>query len=165
MLALIDPYLSCHDSRFFSTVKVCIELLGQRGHAVLPARIYIHSGNPEDDRYHPESVVDRLHAWERCLRPLVDVLHPHRFKILLWGSRLGGETLHDRYITAPPGVFSMKKTAGEGSMMSSLLQAPFGSWASMRFLEVHQYPHYFCGSGSGFGKVLAYGGFANTRSS
>jgi hypothetical protein len=97
-LALVDPYMSCLDSRFFNTVKICIDLLGQRGHAVLPARIHIHSGNPQDDHYHPESVADRLNSWERCLRPLIDAQHPHRFEILLWGLRTGGETLHDRYI-------------------------------------------------------------------
>jgi hypothetical protein len=98
MLALVDPYMSCHDSRFLDTVKICIDLLGQRGHAVLPARIHIHAGNPQDDNYHPETVADRLNAWERYLHPLIEAQHPHRFKVFLWGSHPGGETLHDRYI-------------------------------------------------------------------
>jgi hypothetical protein len=97
-LALVDPYMSCHNSRFFNTVKICIDLLGQRGYAVLPARIHIHAGNPQDDHYHHESVVDRLNAWEQCLRSLIDAQHPHRFKVSLWGSHPGSETLHDRYV-------------------------------------------------------------------
>jgi hypothetical protein len=97
-LALVDPYMSCHDSRFFNTVKICIDLLGQRGHAILPSRIHIHAGNPGNSYNHPESVADRLSAWERCLRPLIDEQHPHRFKVFLWEAHPGGETLHDRYI-------------------------------------------------------------------
>lgn len=97
-LSLVDPYMSCHDSRFVNTVKICVELLGQRGHAVLPGRIHIHAGDPETDNYRQESVADRLIAWEQYLRPLIDTQHPHRFKVFLWGSHPGGETLHDRYI-------------------------------------------------------------------
>lgn len=92
-LSLVDPYLSCHDARFFDTVRICAELVGQRGHAVLPCRVHIHAGNPS-----PEPVPDRLNAWDRQLRPLIDPQHPHRFKVFLWGTRSGGETLHDRYI-------------------------------------------------------------------
>jgi hypothetical protein len=97
-LTLIDPYMSCRDSRFFNTVKICIDLLGQRGHAVLPARMHIHAGNPQHNYYHPESVVDRLSAREQWLRPLTDTQHPHHFKVFLWEARPGSETFHDRYI-------------------------------------------------------------------
>lgn len=93
-LALVDPYMSCRASRFFDTVKVCIDLLGQRGHAVLPARIYIHAGNPERGD-HAEPVTHRLNAWERQLRPLIGL---HRVKVFLWDMKLGGKDFHDRYI-------------------------------------------------------------------
>jgi hypothetical protein len=92
-LSLVDPYLSCHDARFFDTVKICVEVLGQRGHAVLPCRVHIHAGDPS-----PESVSDRLNAWEYKLRPLINPQRPHRFKVLLWKPRPGRETMHDRYI-------------------------------------------------------------------
>jgi hypothetical protein len=94
-VSLIDPYMSCHNSRFFDTVRMCLDLTGQRGHTPLPARIHIHAGNPQEDRDRPESVSDRLAAWERYLRPLQ---HPHRITVFLWGSQPGGETFHDRYI-------------------------------------------------------------------
>jgi hypothetical protein len=97
-LTLIDPYMSCCDSRFFNTVKICIDLLGQRGHAVLPACIHIHAGNPQDIYYHPESVVNCLSVWEQYLRPLMDTQHPHHFKVFLWEAYPGRETFHDRYI-------------------------------------------------------------------
>jgi hypothetical protein len=97
-LTLIDPYMSCRDSRFFNTVKICIDLLGQRGHAILPARIHIHAGNPQDNYHHPESIVNRLNAWKQCFRPLMDTQHPHHFKVFLWEAHPGSETFHDRYI-------------------------------------------------------------------
>jgi len=92
-LALIDPYFSCHETRFFDTVKICVELLGQRGHAVLPCRVHIHAGDPSS-----ETTPERLNAWEKRLLPLIDSQHPHRFKVFLWKARPGGETLHDRFI-------------------------------------------------------------------
>src|SRR5215217_3934273 len=97
-LTLVDPYMSCQESRYFNTVKLCADLLGQRGHDVLRGRIHIHAGNPERDSNNPEMVEDRLSAWERKLRPLIDAWHPHRFRVFLWDQRAGGERLHERYI-------------------------------------------------------------------
>lgn len=92
---LVDPYMSCRNTRFFDTVRLYLKLLGQRGHAVLPARVHLHVGDPQEDNYHKESVSDRLDAWEHHLRPFQS---PHRITIFLWGPRPGGETFHDRYI-------------------------------------------------------------------
>lgn len=92
---LIDPYMSCHESRYFDTIRLCLELTGQRGYDPQPARIHIHAGDPQADYAHQELVPDRLFAWEhklRSLRPL------HRITVFLWSARPGGETFHDRYI-------------------------------------------------------------------
>ena len=94
-VSLVDPYMSCHNSRFFDTVRMCLDLTGQRGRAPLPARIHIHVGNPQDDYSRPESVPDRLAAWERHLRSLQQL---HRMTVFLWESQPGSETFHDRYI-------------------------------------------------------------------
>lgn len=94
-LDLVDPYMSCRNSRFFDTVRICTELLGQRGHEVLPARVHIHAGDPQRDREYQESVIDRLSAWEQQLRPIKGL---HRFKVFLWGKKPGGEDFHDRHI-------------------------------------------------------------------
>jgi len=94
-VSLVDPYMSCHNSRFFDTVHLCLDLTGQRGHTPLPARIHIHAGDPQEDYSHQESVPNRLAAWEQQLRSFQ---HPHHITIFLWGSHPGGETLHDRYI-------------------------------------------------------------------
>jgi hypothetical protein len=93
-LTLIDPYLNSHESRFFSTVQVCSELMGKRGHAPLPGRIHIHA---EMKRQKPEggSLNDYLDSWEKKLHPLKSK-NKHKFKIFLWESL--SETLHDRFI-------------------------------------------------------------------
>ena len=41
-LALIDPWLNSQDSRYFDTVTICSNVLGQRGHARLQGLSLIH---------------------------------------------------------------------------------------------------------------------------
>jgi len=94
-VSLVDPYMSCHNSRFFDTVRICLDLTGQRGHTPLPARIHIHAGDPQVDSSHSESVLARLAAWEQ---QLLSLQHLHRITVFLWGSHPGGQTLHDRYM-------------------------------------------------------------------
>lgn len=100
-LTLIDPYMTCHEERFFRTVKLCRALLGQRGDTALEGRIRIHARDPvtTGDYKHQESVENRLDAWERELRNLPKLLkHSHRFEIFLWRMHPGGQKFHDRYI-------------------------------------------------------------------
>jgi hypothetical protein len=40
-LTLVDPYLNSHELRFFKTVQICSELMGQRGSSRLQGRIFI----------------------------------------------------------------------------------------------------------------------------
>ena len=119
-VTLIDPYMSPHQARFLSTVKMCAGLLGQRrndricpltsqtvkknAHSceVASGRIHIHAGNPQhsDKRKERESVKDRLDAWENKLRALIDSKHRHRFGIFLWDRPVDPKAmrLHDRWI-------------------------------------------------------------------
>lgn len=95
-LALIDPWLNSHESRYFDTVAICSTVLGQRGHARLHGRIDIHA---EAGKQKPEgqSLVDYLTTWEQRLRPLITA-DGHRFRVFLWESLPGSESMHDRFI-------------------------------------------------------------------
>lgn len=123
-VSLVDPYMSCHNTRFFDTVRICLDLVGQRGHAPLSSRVHIHAGDPQEDNYHRESVTDRLAAWERQLRPLQ---HSHRITIFLWGRQTGGETFHDRFILTDqccisiPGGLDCRTSSTPNSTTWSLL--------------------------------------------
>jgi hypothetical protein len=102
---LLDRYLTPHESRFFHTVKICMELLREdpRGFRQIP--IFIHAGDPENERkdHHPETVDARLRAWERDLSGFITKDWPYRFEISLWQDPLDrrssmGQRFHDRYI-------------------------------------------------------------------
>jgi hypothetical protein len=97
-LTLVDPYLNPYEDRFFDTVDLCAQLLGQRGFNVRPGRIHIHAGDPTvSNARNREAVSKRLAAWAGKLQPLVGQ-YGHRFKVFLWGKHPGGERFHDRYI-------------------------------------------------------------------
>ncbi len=95
-LALIDPWLNSHESRYFDTVTICSNVLGQRGHARLQGRIDIHAelGKQKPDGGTVEKYLD---AWEQKLRPLI-AADGHRFRVFLWESLPGSESMHDRFI-------------------------------------------------------------------
>lgn len=95
-LALIDPWLNSHESRYFDTVTICSNVLGQRGHTRLQGRIDIHA---EAGKQKPDgrTVADHLAAWEPKLRPLI-AENGHCFRMFLWESLPGSESMHDRFI-------------------------------------------------------------------
>jgi len=95
-LSLIDPWLNSHESRYSSTIAICSNLMGQRGYARPQGRIHIHA---EFGKQKPEGrpLGDYLTAWEQKLRSLV-ASDGHRFKVFLWESLPGSETMHDRFI-------------------------------------------------------------------
>jgi len=95
-LSLIDPYMNSHNSRYFDTVTICSNVMGQRGFSRLQGRIHIHA---EADKQKPygKSLAYYLDAWEQKLRPLV-TKDGHRFKVFLWKSISGSELMHDRFI-------------------------------------------------------------------
>ncbi len=95
-LALIDPWLNSYESRYLDTVTICSNVFGQRGHARLQGRIDIHA---EADKQKPDgrTVADHLAAWKEKLRPLIAV-DGHRFRVFLWESLPGSESMHDRFI-------------------------------------------------------------------
>lgn len=95
-LSLIDPWLNSHESRYFDTVTICSNVMGQRGHARLRGRIHIHA---EYSKQKPDgrTVSDYLDAWEQKLRPLI-AADGHRFKVFLWESLPDSESMHDRFI-------------------------------------------------------------------
>ena len=95
-LALIDPWMNSHESRYFDTITICSNVMGQRGHARLHGRIYIHAEAGKQKPY-GRSINDYLDAWEQKIRPLIAV-DGHRFKVFLWESLPGSESMHDRFI-------------------------------------------------------------------
>ena len=97
-LTLVDPYLNNHEPRWFDTIRICSELMGQRGYSPLQGRIYIHAEKKhQESRYdrYDLSLKDYLDAWEEKLRPLKR-RDGHRFKVFLWESL--SETPHDRFV-------------------------------------------------------------------
>ncbi len=95
-LVLIDPYLNCHESRYFKTIEICSDVMGQRGHVRLHGRIDIHA---EKEKQKPEGkcVDNYLDAWEKKLSALIKK-YGHRFRVFLWKSLPNSESIHDRYI-------------------------------------------------------------------
>lgn len=99
-LIIVDPYFSPHDQKFKNFLNICIEQMGQRGASKLPGRIQIHTGDPNADSYHSESIDERLNAWEKCMKELSLESIPHRIKILMRKKRddRNGKKFHDRFI-------------------------------------------------------------------
>jgi len=95
-LVLIDPWLNAQESRYFDTVTICSNVMGQRGHARLQGRIDIHAEAGKQKPY-GRTVGDYLTAWEQKLRPLI-AADGHRFRVFLWESLPGSESMHDRFI-------------------------------------------------------------------
>lgn len=95
-LTLIDPWLNCAEPRYFDTVTICSNLMGQRGQGRLQGRIHIHA-ELKQQRPYGKSLSEYLSDWEQKLQPLASS-DRHRFKVFLWESLPGSETLHDRFI-------------------------------------------------------------------
>ena len=95
-LSLVDPWLNTQESRYFDTVRVCSEVMGQRGHARLLGRVHIHAefGKQKPDG---KSLNEYLENWGKKLNQLKRQ-DGHRFKVFLWESLPGSERLHDRFI-------------------------------------------------------------------
>lgn len=94
-LALVDPWMNSQESRYFDTLGICSKLLGQRGHARLKGRIYIHAEFKNQKPY-GKKLPEVLSGWEEKLRPLV-AADGHRFRVFLWESLPGSESMHDRF--------------------------------------------------------------------
>ena len=77
-LALIDPYLNCQQSRYFETVAICSELLGDRGRDRLAGRVEIHALAEKQPRNH--CIDDCLIEWKRKLQTLAD-RDRHKFTV------------------------------------------------------------------------------------
>jgi len=95
-LSLIDPWLNSHESRYFDTVTICSNVMGQRGHARLQGRIHIHAEAGQQKPY-GRNIIEYLDAWEQKLHPLI-AADNHRFKVFLWEALPGSQSLHDRFI-------------------------------------------------------------------
>ena len=64
-ISLIDPYMTCHERRFFDVVEMCARRLGKGRHRPDLSRIItIHSGDPwrVGNERHREAPADRLQA-------------------------------------------------------------------------------------------------------
>lgn len=99
-LIIVDPYFSPNVQKYKNFLKICIEQMGLRVASTLNGRIYIHTGDPSDPtimRY-PESINERLMAWETCIKGLFPASIPHRIKIFIRKKRPDGKRFHDRFI-------------------------------------------------------------------
>ncbi len=96
-LFLIDPHMNT-TVRFFRTVELCSELLGERvQERPIGRRILIHALK-KNQKPNPEEVKSCLDEWEKKLAPLRDK-HGHRFQVFLWNEKIDSdESMHDRYI-------------------------------------------------------------------
>lgn len=106
-LTLVDAYLNYHESRFFDTVVICSQLMGQRRDSPLQGRIHIHTEAMKQNRKDepPKTSQQHLACWEQKLKPLIE-LHKHRFKITLWENHRNSQTMYDSFIfTDQCGVF------------------------------------------------------------
>ncbi|MDD3460728.1 MAG: hypothetical protein PHW28_05480 [Mesotoga sp.] len=103
-LSLVDAYMNYHELRFFNTIKLCSELMGQRGHARLSGRIHIHAEGAKQ-KPNTRTIQEHLNVWEQNLLPLVQQ-DGHRFKVFLWENQTDSQTMYDSYIlTDQCGVF------------------------------------------------------------
>ena len=93
-LALVDPYLKC-SKRYIDTISICSNLLGDRGHNRLKCQFEIHASADKQNPHH--CIGDCLAEWERKLQSLADK-DQHKFRVYLWESKPGSESMHDRYI-------------------------------------------------------------------
>lgn len=106
-LSLVDAYMNYNNSRFFDTIELCSELMGQRGHARLTGRIHIHAEGAQQDKKtgREKTIQEHLDGWSQKLGPLVKK-DGHRFKVFLWEKQPDGQTMYDSYIlTDQCGVF------------------------------------------------------------
>lgn len=106
-LTLVDAYMNYREARFFDTVTICSQLMGQRGSSTLQGRIHIHAEAKKQDPEGatPKSPQEHLASWEEKLKPLVK-RDGHRFKITLWESLRNSQTMYDSFIfTDQCGVF------------------------------------------------------------
>ena len=102
-LALVDPYLKCV-KRYTDTISICSKLLGNRGHNRLEGQIEIHAAA---SKLKPHGNVDNcLAEWKRKLQHLANE-DRHKFKIFLWESKPGSESMHDRFILTDQCGFSI----------------------------------------------------------
>lgn len=95
-LSLVDPYLNYKESRYFDTIEICSNVMGQRGHSRLNGRIDIHCELNKQKPNH-KNCDDHKKVWKEKLRKLM-LNDKHKFRVFLWESLPGSETLHDRYI-------------------------------------------------------------------
>ena len=95
-LALVDPYLNAHESRYTDVIDLCSDLMGSRAHDRLPGRIHIHThiNNQEPEGYDTNYY---LAQWTRVLTPLA-TRDRHRFKVFIWRGKAGAKAFHDRFI-------------------------------------------------------------------
>lgn len=94
--SLVDPYLNCQESRYMDTVALCAETMGQRVNERLKGRIHVHAEMKHQKPY-GKTEKEYLDGWEAKLKPIV-AKEGHRFKIHLWESLPGSESMHDRYL-------------------------------------------------------------------
>jgi hypothetical protein len=133
-LALIDPWFNSRESRYFDTLAICSNLMGQREHARLQGRIDIHA-EAGKQRPYGHTVSDYLDAWEQKLRPMIST-DGHRFRVFLWESFSGSEHMHDRFILTDqcalsvPGGLDCRTHSHPSSTDWSLLdeEARLGCW-------------------------------------
>ena len=105
-LYLIDPYLR-PEPRWTKTIEICASLLGQRGGAVLPGDIEIHTGDPRE-RSACRNPAEEKTAWNNWRKDCFTPKYPkHTLSVSMWENFVVGERFHDRLLITDQVGFSI----------------------------------------------------------
>lgn len=105
-LYLIDPYLR-PEPKWTKTIEICASLMGQRGHAVLPGDIEIHTGDPRE-RSACRSPMEENAAWDVWREDRFTSKYPeHSLSVSMWEKFDIGERFHDRLLITDQVGFSI----------------------------------------------------------
>lgn len=91
---LVDPFFSCRTRKNKDFLDLCIDLLGASSAQHL--QLFIHAGDPQNDRNFRECPDNRAKAWTSYLHS-VPIKRPMTFNVFLWSSGFP-ERVHNRYI-------------------------------------------------------------------
>jgi hypothetical protein len=106
-LSLIDPWLNSHEARYFETVTICSNVMGQRGYARLLGRIDIHA---EAGKQKPEgrSVTDYLKGPDILHNPPLTM---HRSLLAVQEQRVSAQERREAFRSFPARELSARSLA------------------------------------------------------
>lgn len=99
-LDIVDQYINPVDEKWTKTVKLFSSLMGKRCGERLSGRIRIHTNEDQiSNAGTPEARNPKFHLnnWKTLLEPLAQT-DKHKFEVIYWRVKTGGEPFHDRHI-------------------------------------------------------------------